>query len=89
MTDLKRSGMDLELPEPSNYLSIGETIRTADEQITRELNAYKCSCKQWHQQKGIPYNSRTCDHLINYLGNLYENARLSWAAALLAQVDFI
>jgi hypothetical protein len=78
--------MDLELPEPLKYLSSGESDLLNNETITREFNSYKCSCRSWESQKGTPYNSRTCEHLNEYLGDVYELARLSWAAALLAQV---
>lgn len=61
--------------EPINKMLVGECVVFRDQILKRTGDSYMCDCAKWKFQR-LPPNKRTCKHLVEYLGEEYEQERI-------------
>jgi DNA ligase-1 len=70
--------MKVNLPEiaPLNFIPEGESVTIDDKHVIKRYHyMYQCSCIAWKMQ-ALPWLSRTCKHLKQYLGEEHELRRV-------------
>ncbi|XP_048253450.1 uncharacterized protein LOC124135824 isoform X2 [Haliotis rufescens] len=72
--ELEKRQTRTKMKAPINEMKDGETIDVDTFRINRTGDTYTCTCPMWKKQKDTP-DARTCKHLMEYLGEEFENKR--------------
>lgn len=61
---------------PVTFIELGTEFRTGSGcTLYRYSSHYSCSCPVWRYNTEVPVHQRTCEHLIDVLGDEYERVR--------------
>ena len=60
---------------PATYIPLGECVVVDGFEVRRFSEHYACTCPAWRYAADVAVSKRTCDHLTDVLGALYEKER--------------